>query len=90
MYLHEIYVFSIKVSTIKILAGLLNNSCFYLGWPVSVILRDMKETGSPKLLFENLNLTPIDLILWTDLHKEGPRRLVEYDPECDLRVLLLR
>jgi len=24
----------------------------YLGWSVSVILEDMKETGSPKLLFE--------------------------------------
>jgi len=50
----------------------------------------MKETGSPKLLFENLDLTPINPILWTDLHKEGPGRPVEYDPEWDLRALMLR
>ena len=34
----------------------------------------MKEGGSPKLLFENLDLTPIHPILWTGLHKEGPRK----------------
>jgi hypothetical protein len=39
------------------------------------------EVGSPKLLFENLNLTPIHSILWTDLHTEGPGRPVEYNPE---------
>ena len=50
----------------------------------------MKEVGSPKLLFENLNLTPIHPILWTDLHEEGPGRPVEYQPECDLRALMLR
>jgi len=50
----------------------------------------MKEAGSPKLLFENLDLTPIHPILWTDLHKEGPGRPVEYNPECDLRALMLR
>jgi len=50
----------------------------------------MKETGSPKLLFENLDLTPIQLILWTDLHTEGPRRPVEYNPEWDLKALMLR
>ncbi len=50
----------------------------------------MKETGSPKLLFENLNLTPIHPTLWTDLHTEGPGRPVEYDPEWDLRALMLR
>jgi hypothetical protein len=50
----------------------------------------MKETGSPKLLFENLDLTPIHPILWTGLHKEGPGRPVEYDPEWDLRALMLR
>ena len=50
----------------------------------------MKEFGSPKLLFENLDLTPIHPILWTGLHKEGPGRPVEYDPEWDLRALMLR
>jgi hypothetical protein len=49
-----------------------------------------KETGSPKLLFENLDLTPIHSILWTDLHTEGPGRPVEYNPEWDLRALMLR
>ena len=50
----------------------------------------MKEVGSPKLLFENLDLTPIHPILWTDLHEEGPGRPVEYPPECDLRAMMLR
>jgi hypothetical protein len=50
----------------------------------------MKETGSPKLLFENLDLTPIQPILWTNLHKEGPGRPVEYQPEWDLKALMLR
>jgi len=50
----------------------------------------MKEVGSPRLLFENLDLTPIHSILWTGLHKEGPGRPVEYDPEWDLRALMLR
>jgi len=49
-----------------------------------------KETGSPKLLFENLDLTPIHAILWKNLHKEGPGRPVEYNPEWDLRALMLR
>jgi hypothetical protein len=49
-----------------------------------------KETGSPKLLFENLDLTPIHSILWTDLHTEGPGRPVVYQPEWDLRALMLR
>ena len=62
----------------------------YLGWSVSVILDDMKETGSPKLLFENLDLTPIHLTLWTDLHTQGPGRPVEYQPEWDLKALMLR
>jgi len=48
------------------------------------------EVGSPKLLFENLDLTPIHSILWTDLHKHGPGRPVEYQPEWDLRALMLR
>jgi transposase len=50
----------------------------------------VKEIGSPKLLFENLDLTPIHPILWTDLHKEGPGRPVECQPEWDLRALMLR
>ena len=49
-----------------------------------------KETGSPKLMFENLDITPIHPILWTDLHTEGPGRPVEYQPEWDLRALMLR
>jgi hypothetical protein len=49
-----------------------------------------KETGSPKLLFENLDLTPIHTTLWTNLHTEGPGRPVEYNPEWDLRALMLR
>ena len=50
----------------------------------------MKETGSPKLLFEMLDLTPIQPILWKDLHQKGPGRPVKYDPESDLRALMLR
>jgi len=42
------------------------------------------------LLFENLDLTPIHPILWTDLHIEGPGRPVEYEPEWDLKALMLR
>jgi len=49
-----------------------------------------KETGSPMLLFENVDLTPIHSILWTDLHRDGPGRPVEYNPEWDLRALMLR
>jgi len=48
------------------------------------------EVGFPKLLFKNLNLTPIHSILWTDLHIDGPGRPVEHNPEWDLRALLLR
>ena len=50
----------------------------------------MKESGSPKLLFENLDLTPIHSILWTELHWYGPGRPVVYQPEWDLRALMLR
>ena len=50
----------------------------------------MKEAGSPKLLFENLDLTPIQPIPRKNLHKEGPGRPVEYNPEWDLRALMLR
>ncbi len=42
------------------------------------------------LLFESLDLRPLHLILWKDLHIEGAGRPVEYDPECDLRALMLR
>jgi len=50
----------------------------------------MKEIGSPKLLFEMLDLSPIRPILWWDLHQNGPGRPVEYNPEWDLRALMLR
>jgi len=50
----------------------------------------MKKTGSPKLLFENVDLSPIRPILWWGLHEDGPGRPVMYDPEWDLRALLLR
>jgi hypothetical protein len=49
-----------------------------------------KLIGSPKLLFKNLDLTPIQPILWKNLHKTGPGRPVEYNPICDLRALMLR
>ena len=49
-----------------------------------------REVGSPKLLFEILDLTPIQPILWTGLHTEGPGRPVVYQPEWDLRALMLR
>ncbi len=50
----------------------------------------MKRAGSPNLLFENLDLKPLRPILWIGLHLEGAGRPVEYDPECDLRALMLR
>jgi hypothetical protein len=50
----------------------------------------VKDTGSSKLLFENLDLTPIEDILWKDLHRDGPGRPVEYNPEWDLKALMLR
>jgi len=50
----------------------------------------MERSGSPMLLFENLDLTSIHSILWKGLHREGPGRPVEYSPECDLRALMLR
>jgi len=49
-----------------------------------------KLIGSPKLLFKNLDLTPIQPILWTGLHRDGPGRPVEYNPTWDLRALMLR
>lgn len=50
----------------------------------------MKEIGSPRILFESLDLTPIHPILWTGLHGEGPGRPVEYQPGWDLRALMIR
>jgi hypothetical protein len=50
----------------------------------------MKGVGSPKLLFENLDLTPIHPTLWTGLHTDGPGRPVEYQPEWDLKALMAR
>ena len=39
---------------------------------------------------ENLDLSPIHLILWKDLHKQGSGRPVEYQPNWDLKDLMLR
>jgi hypothetical protein len=50
----------------------------------------MKKTGSPKLLFENVDLSPIHPILWFGLHQDGSGRPVIYDPMWDLRALMLR
>jgi len=50
----------------------------------------MKRSGSPVLLFENLDLGPLHSILWKGLHEQGTGRPVEYSPECDLRALMLR
>jgi len=50
----------------------------------------MNKVGSPILLFKNLDLTPIQTTLWTDLHTQGPGRPVEYNPEWDLKALMLR
>jgi len=41
-------------------------------------------------LFENLDLTPIQSILWRGLHREGPGKPTVYDPVWDLRALMLR
>ena len=49
-----------------------------------------KEVGSPKLLFENVDLTPIQSILWKGLHREGAGKPVVYNPVWDLRALMLR
>ena len=50
----------------------------------------MKRSGSPNLLFENLDLKPLHFILWKNLHNQGAGRPIEYAPECDLRALMLR
>ncbi len=42
------------------------------------------------LLFANLDLKPLHTILWKNLHFEGAGRPVEYNPQCDLRALMLR
>ena len=42
------------------------------------------------LLFKSLDLRPLHSILWKGLHIEGSGRPVEYNPECDLRALMLR
>jgi hypothetical protein len=49
-----------------------------------------KKIGSPKLLFKNLDLTPIQPTLWAGLHTDGPGRPVEFNPEWGLRALMLR
>jgi len=50
----------------------------------------MERSGSPTLLFENLDLKPLHSILWKNLHPKGAGRPVEYEPECDLRALMMR
>ena len=50
----------------------------------------MNKVGSPILLFKNLDLTPIQTTLWKNLHHDGPGRPVEYNPEWDLKALMLR
>jgi hypothetical protein len=50
----------------------------------------MKRSGSPMLLFQSLDLRPLHPILWKNLHQDGAGRPVEYDPEFDLRALMLR
>jgi len=49
-----------------------------------------KEVGSPRLLFENLDLKPVHSILWKGRHREGAWKPVAYDPVWDLRALMLR
>jgi transposase len=61
-----------------------------LGEPDLVVLMKMKRSGSPMLLFENLNLSPLHSVLWKGLHLEGPGKPVTYNLECDLRALMLR
>jgi len=51
---------------------------------------EMRGVGSSKLLLENLDLTHIYPILLTDLHRHGPGRPVEYNPEWNLKALMLR
>ena len=51
---------------------------------------EMKETGSPNILFENPDVTPIHSIFWKGLHQHGQGRPVEYQPMWDLGALMLR
>jgi hypothetical protein len=51
---------------------------------------EMERSGSPNLLFGNLDLKPLHSILWKNLHHQGAGRPVEYAPEFDLRALMLR
>ena len=53
-------------------------------------MRMRKEVGSPNVLFENVDLTPIQSILWKGLHREGAGKPVVYNPMWDLRALMLR
>ncbi len=50
----------------------------------------MERSGSPTLLFANLDLRPLHSILWKGLHVDGAGRPVEYAPDCELRALMLR
>src|SRR3990170_5936910 len=49
-----------------------------------------KEVGSPNVLFDNVDLTPIQSFLWKGLHREGAGKPVVYNPMWDLRALMLR
>jgi len=50
----------------------------------------MRKTGSPVVLFECLDLSAVRPIPWFGLHEDGPGRPVEYNPEWDLKALMLR
>ena len=54
------------------------------------MMRMRGKVGSPNLLFENVDLTPVQSILWKDLHREGAGKPVVYNPVWDLRALMLR
>ena len=53
-------------------------------------MRMRKEVGSPNVLFDNVDLTPIQSFLWKGLHREGAGKPVVYNPMWDLRALMLR
>lgn len=59
-------------------------------WRTVFINGNTKKSGSPRLLFELLHLSPICPILWWGLHEDGQGRPVKYDPEWDLRAWMLR
>jgi hypothetical protein len=50
----------------------------------------MEVAGSPKVLFDLVDLKPIHGMLWVGLHLDGAGRPVVYDPLWDLRALMLR